>query len=62
VLQGLAPWSTGRAFVNMHGVPGDEEERSRAWSREVYERLVRAKSVYDPDNLLRFQHVVGQRR
>ncbi|GGG45230.1 FAD-linked oxidase [Kocuria dechangensis] len=62
VLQGLAPWSTGRAFVNMHGVPGDEEERSRAWSREVYERLVRAKAVYDPENLLRFQHVVGQRR
>jgi len=62
LLQALSPWSTGRAFVNLHGVPGDERERARAWSQEVYERLVRAKAVYDPDNLLRFQHVVGQAR
>lgn len=62
ILQDMAPWSTGRAFVNMHGVPGGESEHARAWSEEVYARLVRAKAFYDPDNLLRFQHVVGQDR
>ena len=62
ILQAMAPWSTGRAFVNMHGVPGGETEHARAWSEEVYARLVRAKALYDPDNLLRFQHVVGQER
>ncbi len=62
ILQAMSPWSTGRAFVNLHGVPGGESERARAWSEEVYARLVRAKAVYDPDNLLRFQHVVGQSR
>lgn len=62
ILQAMAPWSTGRAFVNMHGIPGGEREHARAWSEEVYARLVRAKALYDPDNLLRFQHVVGQGR
>ncbi|MGK7221847.1 FAD-binding oxidoreductase [Kocuria flava] len=62
ILRALAPWSTGRAFVNLHGMPGGESERARAWSEEVYARLVRAKAVYDPQNLLRFQHVVGQVR
>ncbi|MFI7481129.1 FAD-binding oxidoreductase [Kocuria sp. M1R5S2] len=60
ILRAMAPWSTGRAFVNMHGVPGGETEHARAWSEDVYARLVKAKALYDPDNLLRFQHVVGQ--
>ena len=40
----------------------DATEHARAWSEEVYTRLIRAKALYDPDNLLRFQHVVGQER
>ena len=47
--------------MNLHGVPGDEADRARAWSDETYTRLVRAKSDYDPGNLLRFQHSIGQK-
>ncbi|MFD1213958.1 FAD-binding oxidoreductase [Arthrobacter sp. GCM10027362] len=60
IFKALAPYASGRTFVNMHGVPGDETDRARAWSPEVYTRLVQAKSRYDPDNLLRFQHAIGQ--
>jgi hypothetical protein len=60
ILKAMAPHSSGRTFVNLHGVPGDEADRARAWSAEVYARLVQAKSHYDPDNLLRFQHSIGQ--
>jgi hypothetical protein len=54
------PRSSGRTFVNLHGVPGDAADRARAWSAEVYTRLAQAKSLYDPDNLLSFQHSIGQ--
>ncbi len=56
----MAPHLSGRTFVNLHGIPGDEADRARAWSDETYARLVRAKSIYDPGNLLRFQHSIGQ--
>ena len=45
-------------MVNLHGTPGDEKDRARAWTDEVYTRLSRTKSHYDPDNLLRFGHTV----
>lgn len=60
ILKAMAPYASGRTFVNLHGIPGDEADRARAWSEEAYARLVLAKSVYDPNNLLRFQHVIGQ--
>lgn len=62
VLKSMTPHASGRTFVNLHGIPGDETDRARAWSEEAYARLVQAKSVYDPNNLLRFQHAVGQNR
>jgi hypothetical protein len=60
ILKAMAPYSSGRTFVNMHGLPRDEADKARAWSAEVYARLVQAKSLYDPDNLLRYQHSIGQ--
>ncbi len=60
IFRAMAPYTSGRTFVNLHGAPGDEADRARAWSDETYARLVRAKSIYDPHNLLRFQHAVGQ--
>jgi hypothetical protein len=60
IFTAMAPYASGRTFVNLHGVPGNEVDRARAWSDETYARLVQAKSVYDPNNLLRFQHVIGQ--
>ncbi|MER5212355.1 FAD-binding oxidoreductase [Streptomyces sp. NPDC002838] len=55
----MTPYSTGRTFVNVHGTPGDEEDRARAWTPEVYAHLRHAKSTYDPSNLLRFGHTVA---
>lgn len=60
IFRAMAPYTSGRTFVNLHGAPGDEADRARAWSDETYARLVHAKSLYDPGNLLRFQHAVGQ--
>lgn len=54
----LAPHATGHTMVNLHGTPGDEPDRARAWTPEVYDRLRRTKSTYDPSNLLRFGHTV----
>ena len=57
-LAAMAPYSTGRTFINMHGRPGDAADRARPWTPEVHDRLRRAKRRYDPENLLRFGHAV----
>ncbi|MFI1445353.1 FAD-binding oxidoreductase [Streptomyces fructofermentans] len=54
----MAPYGTGLTMVNIHGTPGDEPDRARAWTPEVYAFLQHAKAVYDPANLLRFGHAV----
>jgi hypothetical protein len=59
LLSAMAPHSTGRTFVNLHGRPGSEADRARPWTPEVHERLRRAKGRYDPANLLRFGHAVA---
>ena len=58
----MAPYGTGRTMVNIHGAPGDETDRARAWTPEVYTRLRQTKATYDPANLLRFGHAVTPRR
>nr|WSY52737.1 FAD-binding oxidoreductase [Streptomyces sp. NBC_00886] len=55
----MAPYGTGRTMANLHGRPGDESDRARAWTPEVYAHLRRTKSTYDPQNLLRYGHTVG---
>ncbi|MGW0614364.1 hypothetical protein [Streptomyces sp. NPDC002788] len=54
----MAPYGTGRTMVNIHGTPGDEQDRPRAWTPEVYARLRHDKATYDPANLLRYGHAV----
>jgi hypothetical protein len=54
----MTPYATGCTMPNLHGRPGDATDRARAWSPEVYDRLRRAKSTYDPQNLLRYGHTV----
>lgn len=58
VSEAMAPWATGRTMVNLHGTPGDQADRARAWTPETYQRLRRAKGHYDPANLLRFGHAI----
>ncbi|MCX4882700.1 FAD-binding oxidoreductase [Streptomyces sp. NBC_00847] len=54
----MAPHSTGHTMVNLHGTPGNEKDRARAWTDEVYTRLSHTKATYDPGNLLRYGHTV----
>jgi len=54
----MAPWSTGRTMVNLHGTPGDAADRARCWTPATHERLRRVKGRYDPIDLLRFGHAV----
>jgi FAD/FMN-containing dehydrogenase len=54
----MGPWSTGGSMVNFHGIPGDAADRARPWSSTTFERLQRAKAIYDPADLLRFGHAI----
>ncbi|MFV0134417.1 FAD-binding oxidoreductase [Streptomyces sp. HMX87] len=54
----MAPYGTGCTLVNIHGAPGNATDRARAWTPDVYARLVRAKQHYDPADLLRYGHAV----
>jgi FAD/FMN-containing dehydrogenase len=58
-LTAMAPHSTGRTLVNLHGRPGDQADRARAWTPEVHDRLRRVKGRYDPADLLRSGHAVA---
>ena len=58
----MEPFSTGTSFVNLHGTPGDENDRARAWSPETYRRLQAVKATYDPANLLRLGHAIEPAR
>ena len=55
----MTPWSTGHTYVNLHGTPGDEADRARAWPAETYDRLRRVKGRYDPAGLFRFGHSIA---
>ena len=54
-----APWSTGQTMLNLHGRPGDEADRARAWDPEAYRRLRDLRRRYDPAGLIRAGHAIG---
>lgn len=54
----MSPYGTGHTMINIHGTPGDAEDRARAWTPEAHTHLRRTKAAYDPENLLRFGHTV----
>jgi hypothetical protein len=55
VLSELAPYSTGRRFLNFADRPGDV---SAFFSPEVWRRLTAAKAKYDPGDLFRANHPI----
>jgi FAD binding domain len=55
VLSELAPYSTGRRFLNFADRPGDV---SAFFSPEVWRRLTAAKAEYDPGDLFRANHPI----
>jgi hypothetical protein len=59
LLDAMAPYSTGRSMVNLHGTPGDDTDRARAWDELTYARLCRARATYDPAGLFAFGHAVS---
>jgi FAD/FMN-containing dehydrogenase len=58
----MAPWSADRTLVSLHGRPGDDADRARAWPPESYQRLRRVKGRYDPAGLLSVGHAVPPAR
>ncbi len=49
----------GATLVNFHGHPGDDADRARCWTSPTYARLCELKSMYDPNNLLRYGHAIS---
>ncbi|MGP9536613.1 FAD-binding oxidoreductase [Brachybacterium sp. AOP43-C2-M15] len=57
LMEAMGPWSTGGAYVNfLSADESDVEEVRRAYTPEVYERLVSIKSDVDGDNMFRVNH------
>ncbi|MFF7452513.1 MULTISPECIES: FAD-binding protein [unclassified Streptomyces] len=56
--EAMTPYATGCTMPNLHGTPGNAEDRARAWTPEIYDRLRRTKETHDPHNLLRYGHTV----
>ena len=52
--EAMAPFTTGRAYVNQMGIEAEEgADRIKAAYGTNYERLVALKNEYDPTNLFR---------
>ncbi len=62
VVAAVRPWSTGATLVNLHGVPGDEADRARAWAPAVYDRLATLSRRLDPNGILGHEHAIGRRQ
>ncbi|MGH7921904.1 MAG: FAD-binding oxidoreductase [Candidatus Dormibacteraceae bacterium] len=62
VIASVAPWSTGQTLLNLHGAPGDEADRSRAWDPATYERLRDLVRRVDPAGLFCFGHAIERDR
>ncbi|MFD3519886.1 FAD-binding oxidoreductase [Streptomyces sp. NPDC058653] len=50
------PWTTGHAYLNFSSFGTDPERVRQAYPPEVYERLRRVKTMYDPSNVFRINH------
>ena len=55
VVSAMAPWSTGRDYLNLADRPSDA---SAAFPEATYRRLRDVKARVDPDDLFRSSHPV----
>jgi hypothetical protein len=60
VIDAVRPWATGGTLVNLHGRPGDEADRARAWDAPTYRRLTELSHRLDPAGLLRHEHAIAR--
>ena len=60
VIHAAEPWSTGATLVNLHGRPGDDADRARAWDAPTYRRLAELSRRLDPAGLLRHEHAIAR--
>ncbi len=59
VIAAMAPWLDPRTLINFMGAADADPERiAGAYQPEAYERLLRLKRTYDPQNLFRVNHVL----
>ncbi|WP_433728064.1 FAD-binding oxidoreductase [Actinoplanes sp. CA-051413] len=59
----LAPWSTGGKQINfLSAYDTTPAAVEKAYEPATYERLVRIKTAYDPQNLFRINHTIRPRR
>jgi hypothetical protein len=57
--QRLAPYLSGRTFVNMHGAPTSPDDGARAWRPDVHDRLAAVTRGVDPAGVCRFGHALA---
>lgn len=55
LVRALAPWSTGKQYLNFAEAPVDPE---RSYGEREWLTLTRVKSVYDPDDVFAANHPV----
>jgi hypothetical protein len=60
VIDAAEPWSTGATLVNLHGRPGGESDRARAWDPPTYRRLAELSRRLDPAGLLCHEHAIAR--
>ncbi|ONK14594.1 BTAD domain-containing putative transcriptional regulator [Streptomyces sp. MP131-18] len=58
VLHGMAPWSTGRRYLNFLAGPDTAEAVADCFPPAAYARLAALKATYDPRHLFRLGHTI----
>lgn len=61
VVDGMAPWGTGRRYLNFLSSPDTAGLAESGYEPATFARLTRIKTRYDPHNLFRFNHNIVPR-
>ncbi|MFI9583642.1 bagremycin/ferroverdin biosynthesis FAD-dependent oxygenase BagG/FevA2 [Streptomyces sp. NPDC052236] len=59
VVDGMAPWGTGRRYLNFLASPDTASLAESGYEPATYARLARIKAHVDPHNLFRFNHNIA---